>query len=813
MRKRPSPAKPLARRQPGRSRRDARTTKAARWLGLLLLLALPLGAWLALRCVPLPAGLFLPIPPAVELTDRHGRPLREVGGAADAVSQPASLTEIPQCLIDATLAAEDQRFWTHHGVDWRASLRATGQLLRHRRVVSGASTLTQQLLKQVQPRSRTLFPKLLESLQALRLEQVWSKQQILTAYLNRIDYGNRRRGCAAAAAFYFDRRLPDLSPAEAAFLAGLPQAPTRLNPHRHFERARQRQQWILARMRAAGRLTEAEYVRAGAAPLRLRSPIADFLAPHFADLVLQTHAPRLAAHGGGPLTTTLDLELQRQAEQVLRRQIDRLRPHQAHHGAVVILDVPTGDVRALVGSPDFFAVPAGQVNGAWARRSAGSTFKPFTYLIALEQGATPATIVADVPTEFPTPTGVFAPLNYDRRWLGPTRYRVALANSLNLPAVKVLEAIGGPGVLLERLQACGLTTLDQPAAFYGLGLTIGNAEARLLELANAYACLARLGLHRPYRLLVETPVSDTATPQASPEPVVRASRLHSEVLWSPGMAAEAKEASPGRRVFEAGPAWLVADILSDNAARARAFGLDSPLRFDFPVACKTGTSTAFRDNWAFGYTPEFVVAVWVGNFDGTPMQEVSGVSGAAPILQELMNHLHERFGTSWYPPPTPVVELTVHPLTGRQVDPARPDALRERFLANTLPPPEAAADYDVQGRVRLPAEYRDWFRNHGPSLAARAVLDDADVPPAEFRITQPVSGAVFVLDPDLPAAGRRLRLRAVAAGPVTWHSSTLTITAASGTPEVWLTEGRHEVVARDDRTGAEARAGFEVRRL
>ncbi|MCZ7640689.1 MAG: transglycosylase domain-containing protein [Verrucomicrobia bacterium] len=497
--------------------RPAGQRRAIWGFGLLSLLVLPLGAWLALRCVPLPAGLFLPLPPAVELTDRHGHSLREVSAVEDVVSQPASLAEMPQCLIDATLAAEDQRFWTHHGVDWRATLRATGQLLRHRRIVSGASTLTQQLIKQVQPRPRTLFPKLLESLQALRLEQVWSKQQILTAYLNRIDYGNRRRGCAAAAAFYFDRRLPDLSPAEAAFLAGLPQAPTRLNPHRQFERARQRQQWILARMHAAGRLTETEYTRARAAPLRLRSPHPDFLAPHFADLILQTHASALAAHGGGPLTTTLDLALQRRAEQVLRRQLDRLRPHQARHGAVVILDVPTGDVLALVGSPDFFAVPAGQVNGAWARRSAGSTFKPFTYLIALEQGATPATIVADVPTDFATPTGVFAPLNYDRRCQGPTRYREALANSLNIPAVKVLETIGGPGVLLERLRACGLTTLEQPPAFYGLGLTIGNAEARLLELANAYACLARLGTYLPYRLLAERAVSD-ANPRASPEP-------------------------------------------------------------------------------------------------------------------------------------------------------------------------------------------------------------------------------------------------------------------------------------------------------
>ena len=300
------------------------------------------------------------------------------------------------------------------------------------------------------------------------------------------------------------------------------------------------------------------------------------------------------------IRTTLDLYLNRFVEQCLRQQIDCLHSRHVGNAAAVVLDNRSGGVWALVGSEDYSAARSGQVNGAWAPRSAGSTFKPFTYAIAFEQGATAASIVADVPTDFTTATGLFSPVNYDHRCHGPMRYRLALANSLNIAAVKVLASIGGPGALQERLQACGLTTLTRAPEHYGLGLTIGNAEARLLELANAYATLARLGEFRPYRLVEQL-----------------------EVGSAPGQ-------SCARRVFDPGASFLIADILSDNDARTLAFGAESNLRFDFPVACKTGTSSDFRDNWAFGYTPEFTVGVWVGNFDGSPMARNLGSHRRGP---------------------------------------------------------------------------------------------------------------------------------------------------------------------------------------
>jgi penicillin-binding protein 1C len=491
------------------------------------------------------------------------------------------------------------------------------------------------------------------------------------------------------------------------------------------------------------------------------------------------------------LRTTLDLALNRYAETALRQHLSRLQAQHVTDGAIVVLDNPSGDVLALVGSENYFAPTAGQVNGAWAPRSPGSALKPFTYLLALERGATPATVVADVPTEFATATGLFAPVNYDRHCYGPMRYRLALANSLNISAVKVLASLGGPAPLQRLLQQCGLSTLSRPAEDYGLGLTIGNAEARLLELANAYACLARLGQYKPYRLLL-----DASGGWESPIP-------------------DSRPSTP-RRVADPAAAYLIADILSDNNARALAFGAESPLRFDFPVACKTGTSSDFRDNWAFGYTPELTVGIWVGNFDGSPMQRVSGVTGAAPLLHDLVEHLRQHYGATWYSAPANIVECWIHPVTGKRLDPAAarqsPDAIRERFLASNLPPLESLADYETtntsrQSAVRLGHEYRDWLRSGDNWLGDRAVLASAR---DSLRILFPLPGTIFCLDPDLPQEGRRVRLRATGPDNLQWQSDSLQVTREGNRQIALLTEGRHQITVRDPLTGAQANTWLDV---
>ena len=728
-------------------------------------------ATVAVRLTPLPAALEKPMVQSLEIVDRNGVTLRNKR-IDERFARAISANELPQTFRNAILAAEDKRFFAHRGVDWLAVARAFWTSLRAQRITSGASTITQQLVKVSEPRPRTWSTKLVEMLTALRLEQSWTKEQILAAYLNRIEFGNLNHGVASAAEYYFGKPVDDLSHAEAAFLAGLPINPTRLNPHTALAAARRRQQTVLRRMRENGMITNEEFARATGEELRLRAPRRAFRAPHFVDLILRM--PRTS--GEAKLRTTLDLELNATIERIVAAQVAHHRRQNLRHAAAVVIDNGSGDVLALVGSEDYFGPRDGQNNGAMARRSAGSTLKPFVYLLALERGATPATIFADVPTVFTSASGLYRPENYNRRCHGPMRLRLALGNSLNIPAVKALAAIGGPSVLQQRLRAWGITTLDQPPATYGLGLAIGNAEVRLLELTNAYAALARLGEYQPCRL-----IADEAPPQVRPF-TERPSPEH---------------------------AWLIADILRDNAARTLAFGANSPLRFDFPVACKTGTSTDYRDNWAMGYTPEFTVGVWAGNFDGAPMGEVSGVTGAAPILHEIFDYLHQRFGTNWFQRPPQIVTREIHPLTGKLVTESRPEQLRENFALEHLPELESATDYDAAGRVVLKAEYHSWLDSAQNGLLARAVASDAQ---CELRIVSPLPGSTYIVDPDVPTT-RRVPLIAAGGSKLFWQSTSLECREMRGAVHAVAAEGEHRLTLIDAETGAQAETWIRVKSL
>jgi penicillin-binding protein 1C len=731
------------------------------------LAALLLAGDLALRMVPIPSALLRPPIQSIALLDRNGIPLRE-SRVAERFSHELALADVPPHVVAAILAAEDKRFFAHHGIDWLATGRALVAGITHGRIVSGASTITQQLVKISNRRPRSLRAKVIESLTALRLEESWTKEQILTAYLNRLDFGNLNIGLAAAADYYFGKPVSDLSVAEAAFLAGLPKNPRKLNPHVAPDAARRRQLTVLERMKANQQLDSARFDRAVAESLTLRPPQRRFRAPHFVEMVLA----QLAETPTAEVRTTLDFRLNERVEQIVRERLAQLREQNVRNAAAVVIDNATGDVIALVGSENYFAPGAGQVNGAWAQRSAGSALKPFTYLLALERGATPATIVADVRTSFPAAGGFYRPENYNRRCYGPVRYRTALASSLNIPAVKVLLAAGGPAALHERLRECGLTTLNRPPEVYGLGLTLGNCEARLLEMTNAYASLARLGEFRPWRVLPKNTIS--AHRYSRPELV-----------------------------------WQIADILSDNSARTLAFGMNSALRFDYPVACKTGTSTDFRDNWTIAFTPEFSVGVWAGNFDGSPMREVSGVTGAGPILHAIFDYLHVNYGTSWYRTPDQIVERTINPLTGKLLADSDVRGVREKFVTDRLPAAESPADYDADGRVRLSAEFGEWFRSAENSLRDRAVLaNDGE----HLVIASPLAGSVYVVDPDIPSS-RRIPLIAEGSARVQWQSDSLICRSDGGAIFAEAAEGEHLLVAIDPATGRRAETRIRIRFL
>ena len=764
---------------------------------LLAIVALVIASPFALRLVQIPPALLRPPLQSIALLDRNGIPLRE-SRVGEQFSRELALDDVPRHVIHAVLAAEDKRFYRHHGIDWLANIRAVITGLSRGRIVSGASTITQQLVKISQRRPRTFRAKCIESITAFRLEQLWSKDRILAAYLNRLDFGNLNIGLTAAADYYFGKPVSDLSDAEAAFLAGLPKNPRKLNPHVAAEAARRRQETVLRRMRDNGWLDLARYERALTESLTLRPAQRRFRAPHFVEMVLQ----QLPETPGPELKTTLDFRLKQQVEKIVRDRLAQLREQNVRNAAAVVIDNATGDVVALVGSEDYFAPGAGQVNGAWAQRSAGSTLKPFTYLLALERGATPATVVADVRTSFPSADGFYRPENYNRRCYGPVRYRTALASSLNIPTVKVLLDAGGPAALHERLRECGLTTLHRPPEVYGLGLTLGNCEARLLEITNAYASLARLGDFRPWRVLATSPTSS-------------------------------------RRYSRPELVWQIADMLSDNSARTLAFGMNSALRFDYPVACKTGTSTDFRDNWTIGFTPEYSVGVWVGNFDGSPMREVSGVTGAGPILHSIFDHLHTNYGTSWYRTPPGIVERTIHPLTGKlladtadtaakadtKLDGLKPssfskheaptllkherDGVREKLLVDQLPPVESPADYDAAGNVQLGPEYTDWFRSAENSVRDRAVLASAS---DALQITSPLPGSVYVVDPDIPST-KKIPLVANGGTEFEWRSESLTCSTEAGGHFALASDGEHRILVTDRVSGRHAETWIRIRSL
>ena len=647
------------------------------------------GASLGLAVVLISVSLYIPfrreiLEPAstvsLRILDRKGNLLREVLSDEEGRSQWLSLQEVSKNAVLATLATEDSRFYEHSGIDVRAILRATVQNIRARKAVSGGSTLTQQVVKNIYHFPRNWFFKIIEIWYALRLEISLSKDEILTQYLNRIPYGNQTFGINAASWLYFDKPPSHLSLAEAAFLAGLPRGPSIYNPYHHLARAKKRQREVLRRMLAKGMITEDEYTRALEEPLNLTLPEISFRAPHFCDFALSKIPPK-ERQNISSVRTTLDFELQRGVEVLLRNCVDSLRKWEVSNAAAVIMDNETGEILSFVGSANFFdTYHSGQVNGATSLRQPGSALKPFTYALALEQGMTSATLISDTEIRIRGREADYAPRNYDGKFHGLVRLREALACSYNVSAVKVVQRIGVQS-LLDRLKKLGFASLNRGADYYGLGLTLGGGEVTLLELTRAYSTLARSGLFKKQKILLE--IKDTQGEAKSfPQP-------HSHRVFSPEVS------------------YIITHILQDRDARIPAFGEGSCLSLPFPCAVKTGTSGNFRDNWTIGYIPRYTVGVWVGNFDGKPMRNVSGVSGAGPLFRDIMLLLEKR--ENWrnfdFTTPAGLVEAYICPQSGMLVSSLCPGQIKEIFVKGTEPqgvcsfcPPDTSGE--LQGAAK-----------------------------------------------------------------------------------------------------------------
>jgi penicillin-binding protein 1C len=786
----------------------ARVASTFRWkAGLALSLLLAAAAWI--RCGPIDAALLAGADaPSTVIVDRHGHVLYEALSAGGTRARPLTAAEVPALLEAATLAAEDRRFYSHPGVDPVSLARAARRNLAEGRIVEGGSTITQQVAKLLIQRrdgvkARGFGAKVRESVLALRLEHRLSKREILALYLNVASYGNQAAGAGRASRLYFGVDPAMLTPAQAAFLAALPQRPTAFNPWKGLESARARQQAVLRRMAGAGAIDAQRLQEAKAERLVLRPRASEFEAPHFVEMV------RAAAGDSAParIETTLDLELQRTVAAIVERERPSLRAHGAFNVAVAVLDNARGEWLAWEGSGNYAdAAHGGAIDGVVTPRQPGSALKPFTYALAFEQGRTPASVVPDIPAHFPTaePGILYSPRNYDGGYRGPLLARRALAGSQNIPAVALASDVG-VATLHRFLARAGLSTFDRTSAYYGLGLTLGSAEVRLDELVAAYAAFARGGVWK--RPTARLPPED-------------GSHMRTD---SGGFRLQAED--PGHRLVSERTAFWITDILSDDEARAETFGRGSYLEFPFPVAVKTGTSQAYHDNWTVGYTRDVTVGVWVGNFDRTPLRDSSGVTGAGPIFHAVMLAAVEgrasRHAREVVPPPDGLAEDAICALSGMRANEWCPSRAREWVDAAAESP---ACDWHHAGEDGLltiyPPRYRAWAGGRG----MRGVREAREVREARqgetataagvLEITSPPSGATYSIDPTLRREFQALTLRAIAPRPtsLTWTVNGAPIgTAPSDGALSWpLAAGAHAIEVRDD-AGAVARASIIVR--
>jgi len=668
-------------------------------------------------------------PSDIALLDRHGAVIHEM--RVDSQRRRLAwtpLSDISPALQAAVIASEDRRFYQHHGVDARAMIAAATQLLRGgpRR---GASTISMQLATQLESQRhrsgwRAPAQKWHQMHLAWALEQRWSKAEILEAYLNLVTFRGELQGVAAATHVLFGKAPHGVTEAEALVLAVLLRAPN-APPTAVTRRA------MTLRAAVSGGSTPEDLTVAATQALSTPPGAGSraALAPHAAHELLRGAVPT------APVRSTLDASLQRVATEALRRHLLALRDRWVHDGAVLVVDNASGDVLAYVGGGDDLS-SARYVDGIRARRQAGSALKPFLYGLGLDQRLlTPASLIEDTPLEIPVTGGLYRPQNYDEQFRGLVTVRTALSASLNIPAVRTLELVG-VDTFVQQLRRLGFNGLVESGDYYGPSLALGSADVSLWEMVNAYRTLANNGVWSMLRMRPDESADDG-----------------------------------GLRLYSEATAFLVSNILADRESRSMTFGLENPLVTRFWAAVKTGTSKEMRDNWCIGYSRRYTVGVWVGNFSGQPMRDVSGVSGAAPVWREVMSWLHRDTPSTPPAPPAGVRAATV--AFAREIEPARVE----------------------------------WFRDGTQPGASQQALA-GNYP----RILAPVAGTMIALDPDIPESQQRVAVEAQVGGTqARWELDGTTLGVASKILLWPPRAGRHTLQLIDDSQRVLDSVAFVVR--
>ncbi len=594
--------------------------------------------YLFLKSLPSPTDIGkVNYPLSTHIVDRKGRLLYEIFREQNRT--PITLDDLPKYAVEATISIEDKDFFHHQGVSLFGGIfRAVKDMIKTRSL-QGGSTITQQLVKSaLLTPERTIKRKIKEIILALWAEKLYTKNQILEMYLNQVPYGGSAYGIEEASKTYFNKHVKNLSLSEVAFLAGLPQAPSLYSPYVNPKLGIQRRNEVLEKMEKNGYIDKAIKLKAQGEPLVVARPTTTIAAPHFVFYVKskleEKYGMKTVEEGGLKVTTTLDLDIQQEAEKILKEELEKIKNLNVTNGGILVTRPSTGEILAMVGSVDYFASPYGAYNVTTALRQPGSSIKPLMYSLALEKGYTSATIIDDSPIVFSVAgSESYRPVNYDGSYHGRVPLRYALANSYNVPAVKVLNSLGVES-FIRQAESMGITTwLDHSR--YGLSLTLGGGEVTMTDMAQAFGVLANSGYRVPVNYYVEINSSQNET-------ISRLNEVKTPVL-------------------DEGVSFIVSDILADNFARQWAFGPRSSLEIPgYKVAVKTGTTNDKKDNWTIGYTPDFLVVVWVGNNDNSPMNPYlsSGITGAAPIWNRVMSYLLKTYTdkSNWYNLPEDVVE-------------------------------------------------------------------------------------------------------------------------------------------------------------
>ncbi|MFZ0943620.1 MAG: transglycosylase domain-containing protein [Syntrophobacteraceae bacterium] len=658
-----------------------------------------------------------------QLVDRIGNPL-SISYQNRWSVQTVPLREIPALLENAFIESEDRRFPSHNGVDWRARVHALAQNLRAMKGIRGASTITEQVVRMLHPRPRTVWSRWLEGIEAARLEKRFSKSEILEFYLNQVPYGHQRRGVVEAARFYFDRDPATLNVKESLALAILVRAPSGLDPRRGRRSIERRLSKLAAHMRDKALLSEAEYRSALSEGFEFAHSKRVIEAPQFVHYVFDTAGAEVL-NSNGTVTTSLDGRVQQKVRQILWNRLQALGSSDVGDGAALVVDNRTGEVLAWVSESISAGESQGWVDAVTVRRQPGSTLKPFLYALAMEMGWTAATLIEDSPLSEAAGSGLHSFHNYSRTYYGPLRLRVALGNSLNTPAVRTIQFTGTER-FLQWLRSLGISGLNRSADFYGHGLALGDGEVSLFELVQAYSALARHGAFRPLRTLSER-------------------RLPSDEI---------------RPVIGASTAAIIADILSDPQARRLEFGEGHLLRFPVQTAVKTGTSSDHRDCWAVGFTEGYTAGVWMGNLDHRPTRGVTGAIGPALVLRGIFAELNRDAETAPFPSCSGLQSVSICAVSGMLAGPDCP-RMDEKFEPGKVPVELCslhsiqAANIDV-GPESVPASPASSIISSSltpaPGLEiAGPGLAGSRHPVSGIQLLQPTPGLQIAMDPRIPA--------------------------------------------------------------